>query len=797
MTRATTWRVLIALLVLGTSAFFAITKDPNLGLDLRGGVQIVLETQDSPTTQADAAATDRTVEVLRNRVDALGVAEPTLARSGENRIIVELPGLTDASEAEDAVGRTAQLTFHPVLGPGDPAAVVGEEPDPDPSAAPDADDEADAAAEDFDPTEQQSILSDQGDVIEIGPVALDGEGVGDAAVGLDPTGTSRFVSVEFRGEGGRLWEQVTGQAACNAPGDPTRRVAIVLDGEVISSPQVDPSVQCGIGIQGGSTQITGSFTQEEAADLAALIQGGALPVPVEILSSSTIGPTLGVEAIDASTAAGIIGLSLTGLFLIFVYRLVGFLSALALASYGLISYGALVAIGATLTLPGLAGFLLSAGLAIDANVLVFERAKEEYAGQRSKRLSAALGNGFNKALSAIADSNITTILAAVLLFFLASGPVRGFGVTLIIGVLASLVSALLITRAFTDLVAGRKWLGKRARVSGLAALGRVRTWLTRKDPQLMARRNLWLAVTAGVVLFSVVGIGVRGLNVGIEFTGGQLLELGTEQTVDVERARGAVADAGFPQAIVQRSGQDDLTVRTGDLTDDEVDTIVGAVGGLGGEVDLIRDETVGPTLGDELRTRALIALAVAVAAQLAYLAVRFRWTFASGTVLAMVHDVLVVVGIFAWLGKPIDGVFLAAALTIIGVSVNDTIVTLDRVRELWGAQRTKPLPGIANTAILQTAPRTINTGLGAMFILAALTLLGGSSLTDFALALLLGLVVGTYSTPFVAAPLVLLLERWNSAPPPMPKAKNSYASANARKKGPQPIFQTRGGGAVR
>jgi SecD/SecF fusion protein len=831
MTRATVWRVLTALLVLGVTGFFAITKDPQLGLDLRGGVQIVLETQDSATTEANAESTDRAVEVLRNRVDALGVAEPTLARSGERRIIVELPGLEDASEAENAVGRTAQLTFHPVLGPGDPADLpeadrpedadpegttaepTAAPPDPSappaaspsPTSSPQADDENDVAAEGevelFNPTVEQTVLDDTGNPIRIAPAELTGDGVGDASVFFDPTQQVRAVTVEFRGDGGSRWEQLTADAACNEigqqrpDGDPMRRVAIVLDGEVISSPQVDPRVPC-VGIVGGSTQITGNFTQEEAADLAALIQGGALPVPVDILSSSTVGPTLGEEAIDASFSAGLIGISLTGLFLIFIYRLMGLLATVALATYGVISYGTLVAIGATLTLPGLAGFLLSAGLAIDANVLVFERAREEFAGQRTRRLRSSLGNGFNKALSAIADSNITTILAAVLLFFLATGPVRGFGVTLIIGVLASLVSALLVTRALTDVFAGR-WLDKRARLSGLASLGRVRTWLTRRDPQLMARRSLWLTISAVLVVLALAGIVGRGLNFGVEFTGGRLLELSTTSTVDVDDARAAVADAGFPEAVVQRSGQDDITVRTRDISDEDAATIRAAIGDVGGGVDLLRDETVGPTLGEELRNKALIALAVALLAQLVYLAVRFRWTFATGTVLAMLHDVLVVVGIFAWLGKPIDAVFLAAALTIIGVSVNDSIVTLDRVRELWGANRTKPLPGLANSAILQTAPRTINTGLGAMFILAALTFLGGSSLTNFAFALLLGLVIGTYSSPFTATPLMLLFERWNKAPAPMPKRKPGYSSAPSRKRGPQPIFQARGGGAVR
>ena len=871
MNRAALWRALLALLVLGTTGWFTYDKDPRLGLDLRGGTQIVLETRDSPTREADEEATQRAVQVLERRVNALGIAESTVVPSGTNRIIIELPGVDDPAAAEAAVGRTAQLTFHPVLGPGDVTALPPDQQDdvvPDPAPIPDAvapsGEPADPAsppaepvptgsptaagvvdappmepvsnsqplaqavpppsptgspapaatpspgaspapgtgldAELFNPgLESQTVLSDQGDAILIGPADLTGEGVESAAAVTDQTtGSSRSVSIDFTGDGGRLWEQLTAQAACQPLGDDRRRIAIILDGEVITSPQVNPDVMCNVGIQGGRTQITGDFTLEEARELSALIEGGALPVPVTTISRSYVGPTLGEDAIDASIKAGIIGVALTGLFLIAVYRLAGLLAAIALASYGVISYGALVALGATLTLPGLGGLLLSAGLAIDANVLVYERAREEYAAQRSPRLISALDNGFRNAFSAIADSNITTLLAAVLLFFLAAGPVRGFGVTLVIGVVSSLVSALLVTRVLAEFAVKRGIVFRRPRISGLAHLGRFREWLTRRDPDLMGKRRLWLGISAALVLVAVAGMLVRGFNFGVEFTGGRVVEYTTAQEFSVGDVRSAVQEAGFDTAIVQESGEREnpnVSVRTGDVTAEEEARITDAVESVVSDAELLRDETIGASFGSELRTKAIIALAIALLAQLLYLAFRFRWTFSSAAVLAMLHDVLIVVGIFAWLGRPIDAVFLAAALTIIGVSVNDSIVTLDRIRETWGAHRTKPLPGIVNSAILQTAPRTINTGLGAMFILAALAVLGGDTLQDFALALLIGLVVGTYSSAFTASPLLLLFERRSNQPPPMPK-KKGYSSAS-RRRGPQPIFQTRGGGAVR
>lgn len=753
----------VALVIVALSVLALVTKEPQLGLDLRGGTQIVLETRDSPSVKADRTSTDRAVEVLRRRVDALGVSEPTLARAGARRIIIELPGVQDPKEASEAIGRTAQLTFHPVIG----ARPLTEAPTrPDPAA--------------LDTSKALSLPAD-GEMLELAGAALTGAGVKDAGAAVEPSlGAAWQVSIRFNGSGDRAWGSLTADAACQPPGDPRRRVAIVLDGEVISSPQVDPSVRCNVGIQGGATQITGSFTRQEATDLAALIKGGALPVPVEVIDQRTVGPTLGADAIDASKQAAVIGLMLTALFLIVVYRLVGLLAVFALVSYGVISYGALVGLGATLTLPGLAGLLLSAGLAIDANVLVFERAREEYAAGHRRGMRGALSEGFRQAWSAIMDSNATTLLAAGLLFQLASGPVRGFGVTLCIGVLASMVSALLVGRVLAEFAIHRNMVRARPKITGLADLGRFRKLLQRRNPDLTSHGRRWLAISLIAATLAAAGIAVNGLSLGVEFTGGRLVEYSTSRTVDVEKARAAVSDVGFPQSVVQRSGANDLSVRSGTLSDADQDKITEALRPLGGDVTEKRDEFIGPTLGKELRNKALLALGIALLAQLAYLSLRFRWTFAAGAVIAMFHDVLIVVGVFAWLGKPIDGIFLAAALTIIGVSINDSIVTLDRIRETWAGNRTAPLARIANDAILATAPRTLNTGIGAMFILAALTLLGGDSLTDFALALVLGLLVGTYSSAFTAIPLLLVLERYNNAAPPMPKRKPTPATRRPR-----------------
>ncbi|WP_406004853.1 protein translocase subunit SecD [Streptomyces sp. NBC_00637] len=743
MNRSPHIRGLIALAAVVLSLYVALTVPVHLGLDLRGGTQLVLETR--PTAaDTDGEATDRTVEVLRGRIDALGVVEPTITRSGSDRIVVELPGLQDPRKAADVLGRTAQLTFHQVLGT---AAGADHLPEPLPKRP-----------------RQQVLADESGQHLRLQAASLTGKDVEKATARFDQqSGGGWHVTVDFRGSGEQGWARLTGEAACHAAGDPARRVAIVLDDKIISSPQVDPSVACRSGISGGSTQITGTFDDSEAKELALLINGGALPVPVETVEQRTVGPTLGAEAIRASAWAAVIGTALTSLFIITVYRLMGALATVALACYGLISYAALAALGATLTLPGLAGFVLAIGMAVDANVLVFERAREEYASRHRPTPRSSLTAGFRRAFSAIADSNITTLIAAGLLFFLASGPVRGFGVTLGIGVLASMLSALVITRALADYAVARPRLRRRPHLTGIAHTGTVRDRLTRTHPDLMRHPRRWLAASAAALILAASGIAVRGLDFGIEFTGGRLIEYSTAAPVDADRARTALADAGFPRAVVQTSGENQLTVRTHHLSNIQAATITDTITDLTHQADKIRDEAIGPSLGKELRQGALIALAVTLASQLIYLAARFRWLLGTSAVAALAHDVVILIGIFAWLGKPVDGVFLAALLTVIGYSVNDSVVVFDRIRELGRHDRKTPFARIANQALLQTLPRTVNTGMGAAFILTALAVLGGYTLTDFALALLIGLVVGTYSSMFTATPLAIELHQSGGA----------------------------------
>jgi len=687
-------RGLTALGVLVASAFLLLTTDPRLGLDLRGGTQIVLE------AKGDSDAADRSLEVLRRRVDALGVAEPVIARSGENRIVVELPGVQDPAEAVQVLGRTAQLTVQ---------------------------------------RDNETVMT--------------GEGISDASAVRNPQGAGFVVNIQFRGDAPGKWQKVTGEAACEPSGTPGRQIAFVLDGKRISSPEVSLDTPCGGGQAGGATTITGRFSQAEARDLALVIRSGALPVPVEVIEQRTVGATLGAEAIDASARAAIIGIALTSVFLVVAYRLSGFLAVVALAGYAGVAYAGLLAVGATLTLPGLAGFVLAIGMAVDANVLIFERAREEYA--RKPNLRRAAEGGFRGALSAIADSNVTTLLAAGLLFWLATGPVRGFGVTLTIGVLASMFSALVLSRVLVLWVLGTRFVAKHPRLSGLHTLGWVRQ---RLSLVLYRRPSLWLVSAGAVVLVAITGLFVRGLNLGVEFTGGRMLDFTTGGTVDPGRVRTALADAGFPDVVVSSSGHE-VSLRTGPIDDAQLSRIGAAVNAaVDGGARQSSNELIGPSLSSELRRNAVIGLAIAVAAQLGYLAVRFDWRLGVATVAALLSDVLVLVGVFAWLGNTADGVFLAALLTVIGYSVNDSVVVFDRLRSLRGSRLKAPYPDVVSGAVVETVPRTVNTGIGVLFVLSALLVLGDGSLANFATALLIGLVAGTASTVVTAAPVAIWLE---------------------------------------
>ncbi|HWL50724.1 MAG TPA: protein translocase subunit SecD, partial [Acidimicrobiia bacterium] len=539
MAKVSRWRLFWTVVSIGAAVYVVLNNPVNLGLDLRGGTQIVLEAQDTADVTVDSDVTSRTLEVLRRRVDAFGVAEPTLQMSGDRRIIIEMPGVEDPDEALEVIGRTAQLTFHPVL----ESVPIGTDPTS----------EADLV-----------IPGEPGEDLVLGPTAVGGDQVESAAAIFDSQGSGLWaVSINFLPEGEEQWAQLTAEAACAPIGDPTRRIAIVLDESVLSSPGVSPSVQCDVGITGGETLITGNFDEETSNELALLIRAGALPVPVEVIEQGTVGPSLGQAAIDASLQAALIGAGLTILYMIAFYRLMGVAAAISLVVYGLLSYAVLVWLGATLTLPGIAGFVLAIGMAVDANVLVYERAKEEYAVDPT--LGRSLEAGFQRAWSAILDANVTTLIAAVLLFFLAAGAVRGFGVTLTIGVLVSMFSALVVTRVLLEMLSRVPALQSRPGLMGLTVGRRFQEWLRTSGPNLFAKPQRWLIISGILIVLAIAGIVARGFNFGIEFSGGRLVEFSTTEEVDLDQLRQDLADQGLPQALIQETGQGTIVIRTEEL----------------------------------------------------------------------------------------------------------------------------------------------------------------------------------------------------------------------------------------
>lgn len=803
---STKWRLFLSVLAIAAAVYTIVDKPINQGLDLKGGTQVVLDLTPRPGQTISNDLAERTLEVLRNRVDSLGVAEPNLEIANDRRIIVELPGVSDPEQAISVIGSTAQLTFHSVqasLGPiqntpdsastpttttppatestPTTAAGLGETSSPEvlgqsfeetttsttttsTTAVPAAEPTTTTTTLPRNPDGSGVYVDDAGQALQLGPTVLTGEGVDTAnAQPPDPNHTGWYIELKFKGDGEKAWTKVTGEAACASSGDPRRQVAIVLDNRVISHPEVSASgsspVQCGVGITGSTTEITGQFSQKEAKTLALLVRGGALPVDVSVASQQVIGPELGKDAIDASVRAVLIGGALTILFILGYYRMMGVLAALALAIYGVLTFGVLVGINVTLTLPGIAGFVLGVAMAMDSNVLVYERVKEEFGSGRSLRSSAS--TGFKNALSAIIDSNATTFIAALTLYFVAVGEVRGFGVTLLIGTAVSIFVTLVVLRTLATGLLGMEWARKRPTLLGMSVGSKFRKRMTQNPPNLMKVSKYVLAIALFVTVAALAGVTVRGINYGIEFSGGRLLEYKTATAVDIDQARSKIIDdLGFDKAVVQRSGTDDTSIRVPELSSEQATQIEQVMKDLGGgTVNTLRDETVGPSFSDELKRKAMIGLSLGLLAQLIYVGYRFRWTFGLGAVVAMIHDALLVLGIFAWWQKPFDAVFLAALLTIIAFSVNDSVVVFDRIREQRRRRLGEPFARVVNDACAQIIPRTINISVSALFILVTLWWFGGQTLGDFALALTLGVITGVYSSIFIASPIAVALEK--------------------------------------
>jgi SecD/SecF fusion protein len=694
-----------------------------LGLDIKGGTSFLIRLVGGDK-EVTSSMLDQAVEVIRKRVDYFGGGEPVISPVGQDRIMVQIPGLSTEKiqEARGQLSRVAKLEFRLVY-PDNGERLRG----------------IDAGTEVIPPeykvesykipahngrsaTEERLLVKKRAD--------LGGERVSSSHAFYGNTGWG--VQLAFDADGAKQFGSITEKFK-------GYRFAIVLDGVIQSAPVIKDA------IYGGSAEITGSFGEQEARQLASVLEN-PLQTPVSIEEERSVSPTLGADSIRTSLFAGLLGLVLTLVFMVVYYRFAGLIADVALIVNVLMLVAALTMFNFVLTLPGIAGIILTIGMAVDANVLIYERLREELA--LGKSLKVAIQAAYEKAFSSIFDANVTTLITAVILFWKATGPVKGFAISLTLGILASMFTALIVSRNCFSWVVDTNKIRK---VSMLHVISSKHFDFLGKG--LAATLCSVALITAGMVAF-----GIRGeKNFGVDFRGGDLLTLSTSQPIELDHVRDALKPLNMGDAPIQQSRQGNLnyvTIRGPMNSSEQIERQVAqAMPGAGLKVE--QNERVGALVGGELARSALIALGLGVLGILIYVAVRFELSFAVGAVVALVHDALVTIGIFALLGKELSLTMVAAILTILGYSINDTIVIFDRVREGLASGRKGSIQEIMNESLNQTLSRTILTSGVTLIPLLCLYFLGGPVLHDFSLAIIIGIVFGTYSSIFIASPIVL------------------------------------------
>jgi len=721
-----------------------------LGLDLQGGMSFMVQmdatrltesTTQAPSGTNDVAAApdpaeraaqleralDQAVEILRRRVDRFGVAEPIIQKAGADRILIQMPGLSESEKQQvrEQIERAAFLEFRMVHPESDRLLAEGLVP-PGTEILTERTRGADGR-----PPRQFVVFKQP----ERG---LTGKSVVNAMAVPNPITSAPEILFELDREGARIFREITEEY--QPRGNQRFYLAIVLDGELYSAPAINDVIGAGRG------QITGDFDQKEAFELANALMN-PLEAPVKIIEERTVGPSLGADSIRSGMIATAIAAVATFTFMIVFYFFGGLVANLALALNIVITLGAMSAVDSTLTLPGIAGIALSIGMAVDANVLIFERIREELA--KGKGLKSALAAGYHRAFGTILDSHVTTLISSIILIRLGSGPVQGFGVTLTIGVAASLFTALVVTRLVFDFLLERG-LMKSLRMLPMIQFTRI-NFMGAAKPLFLAT---WLVAAAGIGY----GVFVRGSGVlGVDFSGGDLLTFRFTERVELDRLRQAVdAQLNYDKSLAD-AGQPTLQVFTefgaGAAVEARLKEAFPAAG-----FELVGRDSVGPTVGAEITRAAVLASLLAMLGILVYVAFRYEFSFAVAAVVAGLHDVLFTLGIFFLSGRELGGTTVAAVLTIIGYSINDKIVILDRIREDLKLGVPGSFRSIINLALNQTLSRTLITGGAVILSTLSLYLFGGSVLNDFAFTFLVGVLAGTFSSMFVASPIVLW---WN------------------------------------
>ena len=786
--------------------------------------------------------------VLRNRIDRFGVTQPNIQKLGNSgRILVELPGVKEPERVRKLLQGTASLEFWPtfnyseVKGYLDEAnallaqIVVDETPVVETPAV-----EADSllaaeleqnAAEaelmkqnplyavlapaqfesacigyahysdtskvnkylampqvkalfpaEFRPMWTVKASAMDENIFELvaikavsadGKAPLDGGYVTDARVQFGTSAGTPEVSMSMNGEGAGIWARLTGDNV-------GKQVAIVLDGMVYSYPRVNGK------IEGGSSSITGDFTLEEAEDLANVLKSGKLPAPATIIQEQVVGPSLGAESINAGMISFIIAFILVLIYMVIFYAGAGLVADIALLCNVVLLFGTLVSFGAVLTLPGIAGLVLTLGMAVDANVIIYERVKEEL--RAGKGLSKAIADGYSNAYSAIIDGQVTTLLTGFVLFVFGSGPVQGFATTLIIGIITSMVTSIFITRIIFD---DRVEKGKNVTFDNKF----TRNFLQNTHVDFIGKKKIAYIVSGALILISILSIGIKGFTYGVDFTGGRTYVVRFDQPAEVEAVRAAV-NAAFDNAaandetvdnsaaeVKQFGGDSQIKITTTYKVDNEASEVDTEVEGILYEAlkgfyaedltieeftstqdnpnGIVSSDKVGPTIANDITRDAFIAVILALIVIFGYIAIRFKgWTWGLGGVAGLAHTALIVIGFFSLFSGilpfslDIDQTFIAAILTIIGYAINDTVVIFDRIREYKEMHPKADFKQNVNAALNSTLSRTMNTSLTTLVTMLAIAIFGGEVIRGLAVALILGIVIGTYASIFIATPIM-------------------------------------------
>lgn len=696
-----------------------------LGLDLQGGTSFLvsLDTSQLDPDRDKDAAIQQAINVIRKRVDKMGVSEPQIQPAGEDRVLIQLPGLSE--EAMNSARQRIQQAAHLEL------RLVHEN-----SAQLIAENMPEPGYEKLSTT----IVDNEGQTNVVSYMVrkkpeLTGETIERAYVSRDPYTTEPKVLFNLNPEGAQKFARVTRENV-------ERQLAIVLDGELYSAPVIQTPITDGRG------SISGQFSIKEAFDLANVLEN-PLEAPLQIESERVVDPTLGRDTIQSGVNAAIIGMTAVAVFMVIYYFFAGLVAVLVLGLNLVILMGVLCSLDATLTLPGIAGIVLTIGMAVDANVLIFERLREEI--RAGKSLKGAISAAYDKAFGTIFDANLTTLIASVILIYMGTGPVKGFGVTLTIGIAASMFTALYVSRLIFNAVVQRGWLKsiRMLQIISKPNLDFMKYW----KPAFAAS---WVLILIGIGY----GISQGSDSLGIDFKGGDIQTLGYAQEIPVEDLRQTVSgipDVGDPQIQYQTSiatGEKSLQITTDFGTADRVFEILTQTYSEA-QFDQRLVDKVGPTIGAEIQRTAIEATLLALFGILVYVAFRYEFSFALGAVIATVHDILMTLGIFFLAGGQMNAPIVAAVLTIIGFSMNDTIVIFDRVREDLRLGLRGSFKELMNQALNQTLSRTIITSGTTLLATLSLWLFGGGAINDFAFTFLVGIITGTYSSIYIASAFVL------------------------------------------